>query len=160
MDALDLKILEIVQRNNRQATEAIAEQVGLSSSAVQRRLKRLRKTGIIEADVAVISPEAAGRNLTAIVEVMLQTERPLAQPMEEFKRLMLGRSEVMQCYHVTGEADLILIVTARNMHEYETFTREVFIDNPSVRRYRTSIVISRIKSGSAIPLPPAQSASR
>jgi Lrp/AsnC family transcriptional regulator, leucine-responsive regulatory protein len=159
MDPFDLKILDIVQRNNRQATEMVAEQIGLSPSAVQRRLKRLREQGIIEADVSVISPEAAGRNLTAIIEVMLQTERPLSQPMEELKELMLARPEVMQCYHVTGEADLILIVTARNMQEYETFTRDVFVDNPNVRRYRTSIVISRIKAGSMIPLLPDQLAS-
>jgi Lrp/AsnC family leucine-responsive transcriptional regulator len=156
MDSFDLKILNIVQHDNRLPTEKIANQVGLSSSAVQRRLKRLREDKIIEADVSIISPEAVGRRLIAIVEVTLQKERPLSPPMEEFKRLMLGLPEVMQCYHVTGEADFILIVTAKDMQEYEAFTRRVFIDNGSIRRFRTSIVMRRVKSGLTVPVVPNQ----
>jgi Lrp/AsnC family leucine-responsive transcriptional regulator len=152
MDTLDFKILDIVQRDNRLPAEKIAERVGLSPSAVQRRLKRLRDERVIEADVAIVSPEAAGRGLTAIVEVTLQQERPLSAPMNEFKRMMLDAPEVMQCYHVTGEADFIVVVTAKDMQEYEALTRRFFVDNANVRRFRTSVVVSRVKARMTVPL--------
>lgn len=154
MDSYDVKILEIVQRDNRLSTERIAERVGLSPSAVQRRLKRLREDGVIEAEVAVVSPEAAGRGLTAIVGLIIDKERPLSQALAEFKELMLKTPEVMQCYDVTGEFDFIVLITARDMREYEALSRRLFIDNPNVRRYKTSLVIRRVKSGTIIPLSP------
>lgn len=154
MDAFDVKILRIVQRDNRLSTEKVAHQVGLSPSAVQRRLKRLREEGIIEADVAIISPEAVGRRLSAIVEVTLERGRLLSSVLEEFKKLMLATPEVAQCYHVTGEADFILIVTLKDIQEYEAFTRRFFIENQSVRRFQTSIVVSRVKSRTIVPLIP------
>lgn len=154
MDSFDLKILDIVQRDNRLSTERIADRVGLSPSAVQRRLKRLREDGVIEAEVAVVSPEAVGRSLTAIVGLIIDKERPLSQALAEFKELMLSTAEVMQCYDVTGEFDFIVVITARDMREYEVLSRKLFIENPNVRRYKTSLVIRRVKSGTIIPLAP------
>lgn len=152
MDSFDVKILNIVQRDNRLPAEKIAARIGLSPSSVQRRLKRLRKTGIIEADVAVVSPEAAGRRLTAIVGVTLQQERPLAPDMQEFKKLMLSTPEVMQCYHVTGDSDFIVIITAKDMQEYDALTRRLFVENKSVRRFHTNVVVNRVKSVTVVPL--------
>jgi Lrp/AsnC family leucine-responsive transcriptional regulator len=154
VDSFDIKILNIVQRDNRLSAEKIAERVGLSPSAVQRRLKRLRADGIIEADVAVISPEAIGRTLIAIVGVIIDKERPLSMALAEFKNLMLKTPEVMQCYDVTGEADFIVVITVRDMQEYETISRRLFMENPNVRRYKTSLVVRRIKSGTIVPLDP------
>ena len=151
MDSFDKKILAIVQQNNQLSTERIAEQVNLSPSAVQRRLKRLRKEGIIEADVAIISPQASGRLLTIIVEVTLEQERLISSVLDEFKKLVLNTPEVMQCYHVTGNADFILIIAAKDMQDYEALTRRLFIDNRSVRRFQTSVVVSRVKSRSTVP---------
>lgn len=157
MDSFDVKILNIVQSDNRLPIEKIANRVGLSPSAVQRRLKRLRESGIIEAEVAVISPEAIGRTLTAIVGVIIDKERPLSLALTEFKNLMLGAPEVMQCYDVTGEADFIVIITAKDMQQYEAISRRLFMENPNVRRYKTSLVVRRIKSGTIIPLEPEKS---
>ncbi len=154
MDAFDVKILNIIQHNNRLPTEKIAAQVGLSSSAVQRRLKRLREDGIIEAEVAIVSPEATGRSLTAIVGVIIDKERPLSQALTEFKELMLNTPEVMQCYDVTGEDDFIVVITAKDMPEYEAVSRKLFMENPNVRRYKSSLVVRRVKSGTMIPLIP------
>lgn len=152
MDSFDIKILNIVQGDNRLSAEKIAERVGLSPSAVQRRLKRLRAERIIEADVAVVSPEAVGRTLTAIVGVIIDKERPLSTALSEFKSLMLRTPEVMQCYDVTGEADFIVVITVRDMQEYEIISRRLFMENPNVRRYKTSLVVRRIKSGTTVPL--------
>jgi len=150
LDEFDLKILDCVQRNNRLAAEEIAEKACLSPSAVQRRLRRLRHSGVIEADVAIIAPEAIGRDLIAIVEVVLEHEK--SHILSEFKELMLNAPEVMQCYYITGDADFVVIMTAKSMQDYEAFARRFFSENPHVRRFRTSVVISRVKSGLTVPL--------
>jgi Lrp/AsnC family transcriptional regulator, leucine-responsive regulatory protein len=157
MDSFDIKILNIIQRDNRLSTEKIAEQVGLSASAVQRRLKRLREDGIIEAEVAIVSPEAVGRSLTAIVGVIIDKDRPLSQALAEFKRLMLNTPEVLQCYDVMGEFDFIVIITTKDMQEYEALSRKLFMENPNIRRYKTSPVVRRVKSETMIPLTLEQS---
>lgn len=156
IDSFDIKILNIIQRDNRLPAEKIAHQVGLSPSAVQRRLKRLRAERIIEADVAMVSPEAVGLTLTAIVGVIIDKDRPLLKAIKEFKELMLNTPEVMQCYDVTGEFDFIVIVTAKHMQEYEIISRKIFMENPNVRRYKSSLVVRRFKSGTVIPLMPEQ----
>lgn len=153
MDSLDVKILKIVQRDSRISTEKIALQVGSSPSAVQRRLKRLREEGIIEAELIIVSPEAVGLTVVTIVGVVIDKERPLMVTVSKFKELMLNTPEVMQCYDVTGEFDFIVVVTARDMPEYESLSRRLFEENPNVSRYKTSLVLKRIKSQTAIPLP-------
>ncbi|QQS42205.1 MAG: Lrp/AsnC family transcriptional regulator [Acidobacteriota bacterium] len=151
MDEFDAKILNIVQRDNRLPAAKIAEQVGLSPSAVQRRLNRLRKEGVIEADVAIVSPDSVGRHITAIVGVVMDKDRPMQRALSEFRKLMLNRREVIRCYDVTGEEDFIVIVSARDMKDYEAVSRELFMENPNIRRYKSSIVIRMVKSGTAIP---------
>jgi Lrp/AsnC family leucine-responsive transcriptional regulator len=149
VDELDLKILQIVQEDNRVPAEIIAQDVGLSASAVHRRLKRLRKDGIIRADVSVISPDVFGNLITAIIQVSLEKENKLT--VNEFKHRMARASEVSQAYFVTGEADFILVANFKDMEAYERFTQRHFTDNQNISRYHTSIVINQIKTGFRIP---------
>lgn len=152
LDAFDLKLLDLVQEDNRISADQLSARVGLSPSACLRRLRRLREERIIEADISVISPEAVGRTLTMVVEVTLERERP--DILDDFKRSMRQTPEVMQCYYVTGETDFILIVTARDMRQYEAFTKTFFFENPHVRRFHTSVVMDRVKTGLKVPLGP------
>ena len=126
LDEFDLKLLDAIQRNNRLTAAQLAERVCLSPSAVQRRLHRLRERKVIEAEVAIVSPEALGQSLTAIVEVTLDTDRPKA--VEEFQRAIQTAPEVMQACYVTGNADYILVITARNMADYEAFCSQVSVE--------------------------------
>lgn len=152
LDALDLKLLDLVQENNRLSAEQLSDRVGLSPSACLRRLRRLRDEGVIIADIAVIAPETVGRMLTMVVEVTLERERP--DILDDFKRSMRQTPEVMQCYYVTGETDFILIVTARDMRQYEAFTNKFFFENPHVRRFHTAVVMDCVKAGLKVPLAP------
>jgi Lrp/AsnC family leucine-responsive transcriptional regulator len=150
LDEFDLRLLRLVQNNNRLTHDELGRAVGLSPSACQRRLARLRETGVIEADLAVVSPAAVGRQLTMIVDVTLERERP--DIMDEFKRAMLATPEVMQCYYVTGDADFVLILTARDMPHYEAFTKQFFFANPNIRRFHTRVVMDRVKAGLFVPI--------
>jgi Lrp/AsnC family leucine-responsive transcriptional regulator len=154
LDEFDLKLLEQIQQNNRFSADELAEKVCLSPSSVQRRLRRLRQAKIIEREVAIVSPEALGRSLTAIVEVTLDTDGPKA--VEEFQRAIQAMPEVMQGYYVTGNADFILIVTARNMEDYEEFASRSLSKTRYVKHLHTSVVMRRVKWGVALPVRTAQ----
>ena len=156
LDEFDLKLLEQIQQNNRFSADELAEKVCLSPSSVQRRLRRLRQAKIIEREVAIVSPEALGRSLTAIVEVTLNTHGPKA--VEEFQRAIQAMPEVMHGYYITGNADFILIVTARSIGDYEEFASRPLSKARYVRHLRTSVVMRRVKWGVALPVRDAQEA--
>jgi len=150
LDRADIALLEAVQRNNRLTSEELAQMVHMSPTACQRRLKRLRAEGIIEADVAIVSPKAAGRPVTMIVLVSLERER--ADIVDRFKSSIRSSRDVMMGYYVTGDADFILIVTARDMESYEQFTRRFFYENPDIKGFKTMVVMDRVKASFAFPI--------
>jgi DNA-binding Lrp family transcriptional regulator len=153
LDSFDLKILQRHQYNTRLPADAIGAEVGLSAAAVQRRLKRLRDTGVIEAEVAQIEPAAVGLPVSCLVGVKL--EREANAEVERFKARMLASPMVQQCYKVTGEPDFILMVLAPDMARYESFTREALLADPNVRGFTTYVVLDRVKSGVGLPIDPA-----
>ena len=150
MDRFDALLLDAVQHDNRQTYEALSRRVGLSADACRKRLNRLRAEGHVEADIAIVSPKKAGRGLMLVVEVTLESER--ATDLDRFKARMRDAVEVMQCYYVTGNADFIVILSARDMADYEAFTRRHFLAEDNVARFRTSAVMDRVKVGFSLPL--------
>lgn len=150
VDSFDRKILDIVQHSNRATSDAIADQVGLSPAAVQRRLKRMRAQGVIQADVSVVNPKAVGQTMTFVVQVTLERER--VDLMHNFKKEMTANRSVQQCYYVTGSSDFILIVTAADMEGYDKFTREAFFDNANIKSFQTNVVMDNVKVGLTIPI--------
>lgn len=150
LDNFDRAILAALQENNLISADRLGERVGLSTSAAQRRVKRLRSSGIVAADVAVLDPRAMGQGATFIVEVTL--EREGAAQFESFKRRMLAAEEVQQCYYITGEGDFVLIITAADLQEYEQIIERLFFDDKNLKRFRTSVVLSRVKASLSIPI--------
>lgn len=151
MDAFDLAILGLLQRDNTTPLRLISEAVHLSAPAVQRRIKRLTEAGIIEANVAVIDPARCGQPITILVEVELISET--AEMIDTAKRDFSAVPEVQQCYYVTGEADFVLIILVPTMAAYEALTRRLFFGNHNVKRFRTSVAMDRVKVGLTVPLP-------
>lgn len=143
MDDKDLEILRLVQSNARLTAETIGHEIGLSSPAVQKRLKKLRETGVIENEIAVLCPAKVGRELTVIVQVMLERESRLH--LDTFKRRMKTAHGVQQCYYTTGEADFIVVVVVEDIKAYEVFTQEYFFDESNVSKFTSSIVMDRVK---------------
>ena len=150
IDAIDRKILRHVQRNALLTSAELSELVQLSPSSVQRRLHKLRRDKVIEADVSIVSPTAVERPLTMLVEVQLARER--ADIIDRFKRAVRDCPEVMSAYYVTGDADFVLIVSARDMTDYEAFTREFFYNNTDIKGFKTTVVMDRIKSSFLLPV--------
>ncbi|MDJ1156683.1 Lrp/AsnC family transcriptional regulator [Chelatococcus sp. SYSU_G07232] len=151
LDAFDLAILNILQRDNSTPQRVIGEAVNLSAPAVQRRIRRMDDAGVIQANVAVIDPAEVGQPITIFVEVELESER--ADLIDAAKRAFTAAPEVQQCYYVTGEADFVLVVIVPSMGAYEALTRRLFFDNANVKKFRTFVAMDRVKVGLTVPLP-------
>ncbi len=149
LDDLDRKILHEIQLNNQLTSSQLSEKIGLSPTSTQRRLNRLRGEKVIEADVSIVSSAALGRSLTMMIAVTLERERP--DIIDHFKNSVRSEPIVMSAYYVTGETDFILIVSARDMPEYEAFTRNFLYDNPDIKGFKTTVVMDRIKASFYIP---------
>ncbi|KRP99762.1 ArsR family transcriptional regulator [Bradyrhizobium pachyrhizi] len=149
-DRTDARILEIVQKNNRLTSDMIGELAGLSATACQRRLKRLRSDGIIEADVSIVSPKAVGRPMQMLVLVTLERER--SDIIDKFKKAIKSSVDVVNGFYVTGDADFVLYVTASTMEDYEQFTRRFFYENSDIKGFKTIVIMDRVKAGFAIPV--------
>ena len=150
LDAQDRLIAGALQENNRLGVDDIAAKAGLSPSAVHRRIARMRETGAISADVSTLNPKAFDLGMTFIVEIALEKVR--VQEVTAIKKRLKAAPEVQQIYNVTGDVDLTLIVLARDVEHFEKISRELFSADPHVRRYRTSVVMDRVKTGQTIPL--------
>ena len=149
-DLTDRILLDALQRDARVKLETLAEQVGLSVSAIQRRIARLRETGIIAGECVVLDPKAAGNRVTVIVELMLERERSALT--EGLKRWLVATEEVQSAWGVTGETDLVLVVTAPDLESYERFTRRMMDENEVIREFRSSVALNRLKHSLFVPV--------
>lgn len=151
LDSQDLAILKILQQNNMTPQRTIGEMVNLSAAAVQRRISRLDKHGVIQGNVAILNAAAVGHPITVLVEVQIENER--LDLLEASKASFAAAPEVQQCYYVTGETDFFLVVTFGSMKEYEQLTKRLFFENHNVKHFKSLVVMDRIKASMALSLP-------
>jgi Lrp/AsnC family leucine-responsive transcriptional regulator len=149
LDRFDRQILALVQRDCTLAAEVIASEVGLSASAVQRRLKRMREDKTILAQIAVVDPKRVGRPLTFVAAAEIERERP--ELLQELRRWLHSEPAVQQVYYVTGTADLVMIITAESVEDYDALTARLIAENPNVRRVTTSVALHTFKRGLCVP---------
>jgi Lrp/AsnC family transcriptional regulator, leucine-responsive regulatory protein len=150
LDDFDRKILRRMQADVRATGVEIGEEVCLSAAAVGRRIQRLRKHGVIVAEVALVDPAVVGLPMTFIIGVELECQRPAS--LDAFRKAVRADPSVQQCYHVAGVADFMLVVLARDIADFESVTHRLLLGNGNVRRYTTSVVRSRDKIGCAAPI--------
>ena len=149
LDGLDRKLLACLQSDNLQTAERLADQVGRSPSAVARRLRRLRASGAVAADIALVSEEAAGFPLSAIIQVQLERHAP--QEGDRLRRRLTASANVQLCLDISGAFDILLLVVAADMETFNSFTADQ-LEGPPVRRFETSFVKRRVKASLAVPL--------
>lgn len=154
LDAIDRRILRALQQDGRVTYDALAAQVNLSASAVLRRVRRLEESGAIQAYVALVRPEKVGLSLTAYINVRLekQTESHKRNPMDLFRAAVQTWPEVVECAALTGEMDYLLRVLVQDMAHYARFISETLLKHPSVQDCKTSFVMDRVKSTTALPV--------
>ena len=150
MDKSDYKLLAVLQQNARTSIQELADHIGASTASVQRRLKVLRDDGVIQKEVAVLDPKILGFSITAVVSVELERDR--LDQIDAFKRKARQDQQVMNFYCIAGDGDFMMIVVAKDIEDYETFTHRFFFADKTVRKFRTSIVISTEKATLELPI--------
>lgn len=151
LDDFDRRLLNLVQSDADQTAEQLAESVGLSPSAVQRRLKRLRETGVIVREAAILDPKSVGSPAFFVTSLQIERERP--ELIAQLRAWLMAQEQVQQAFLVTGQSDFVLVVVAPNAESYEALMARLINDNPNVRCFTTSMVLTVIKRGLAIPVP-------
>jgi len=149
LDSYDRKILNVLQFNNRISQRALAEEVNLSPSAVNRRISALEAAGVIQFNVSIVDPALVGRPITIIVEVKLENER--LDLLDEIKKRFVSCPQVQQVYYVTGDFDFLLVMNVRDMSEYEQLTRELFFFG-NIKQFKTFVAMQNNKRTFAVPI--------
>ncbi|MDB5893049.1 MAG: AsnC family transcriptional regulator [Rhodoferax sp.] len=154
LDAIDLRVLRALQGNARATYDELAAQVSLSPSATLRRVKRLEDAGVITGYVALLRAESVGLPLTAYINVRLEkhTESHKRNPMDLFRAAVQGWPEVVECASLTGDMDYLLRVVVADMAHYSRFVMETLLKHPSVQDCKTSFVLDRVKTTTALPI--------
>lgn len=151
LDRFDRQLLNLVQQDSAQTAERLAEQVGLSPSAIQRRLKRMREQGVIVRDAAIVEPRHVGRPTFFVVSLEVERERP--DLLAQLREWLTQQAEVQQAFYVTGETDFVIVVTARDTEAFDALMSRLIQENPNVRRFTTNVVLNLLKRGLTIPIP-------
>lgn len=142
LDRFDRRLLALVREDNLQPARILADKVGLSLSAVLRRLRRLREEKVIVADIAVVDPALTGSALTMHVLVQMQQAGP--QTMDNFAREIAHHPEITGAWDVTGDDDFLLKVQVGTMEAYDRFTRRALGEDKGVHSFTTMIAIRNI----------------
>ncbi len=138
LDDFDRAILRSIQLDNQKTHAALGEEIGLSGSAVRRRLAALREGGIIAADVSLIDRSKLG--VTLIVQLAFEIDTPEAY--DDFDLAMSSLPNVKQSYHVSGPMDYVLVVQGESLTWYEDWAKMHIMTNTNIKRHETCVVWS------------------
>jgi Lrp/AsnC family transcriptional regulator, leucine-responsive regulatory protein len=150
LDKVDIRILEILQRDGRTPVVDVAEEIGLSATPCARRIKQLENAGLIQGYAAIVDPKKVGHSIQAIVQVKL--EQHTDEIIERFTRAVTERPEVLACFSMTGEMDFVLHIVVRDIEALSEFTLKRLLRIRGVRDVRSSIVLETLKRTNAVPL--------
>ncbi|MEC4722462.1 Lrp/AsnC family transcriptional regulator [Noviherbaspirillum sp. CPCC 100848] len=150
LDRVDLRILELVQKEGRLSNARLAEQLNLSETPVWRRLRRLEDEGYITGYQANLDRRKLGFGLIAFVQINFANHT--GELPAQFERAIQSIPEILSCHNVSGEADYYLRVVARDLDAYGEFVTHVLRKLPGVTSIRSSLAMREIKSTSALPI--------
>lgn len=150
LDAVDRRILELMQKDATLTVAEIAEQAGLAQSPCWRRIQRMRDNGIILGQVTLLNRKEIGLNAQIFAQVRLNAKG--RENIEEFSEAIQGFKEVLDCYVTLGATDFILRIVAEDINAYERFFFEQLSRVPGIQEINSMVALSEIKSTTALPL--------
>lgn len=150
LDDLDKAALRALQSEGRLSNVELAQRLNLSPPATHARLRRLEQQRYIRQYIAVVDREKAGFDLLCFIHIALQMHQ--MEQVEKFRVMIRKMPEVLECHHITGEYDYLLKVVLRNSKDLEKFLVDRLTPIPGVARIHTSLVITEVKSTTALPL--------
>jgi len=153
MDAIDRKILAVVQEDASLSVAEIGQRVGLSSTPCWKRLQRLEADGVITRRVALIDPEKIGLGITVFVSI--ETGDHSQEWLQRFAEVVGGMPEVMEFYRMAGDVDYMLRVVVHDMQNYDAFYKKLIATVP-LKNVTSRFAMERIKSTTALPITDAR----
>lgn len=150
MDAIDKKILTLLQANAKQNTKEIAEQVGLSVSPTFERIKKLEQNNYIKKYVAILNGDKIGKSIIVYCQISLTTHS--RELIDNFKTQISKLPEIIGCQHVSGNYDFLLKVAIQDMNAYQVFVIDKLSVISGIGNVQSSFVMEEIKSGNAFVL--------
>ena len=150
IDRIDLRILNVLQRDGRISNLKLAESVALSPTAVLARVQRLQRNGYILGYEALLNPLKLGAGMMVFVEVLL--DRTTANVFDAFKAAVQVHPEIMECHMVAGGFDYLLKTRMADMAAYRSFAGTVLWQLPGVRETRTYAVMEEVKNTTRLAL--------
>jgi len=150
LDETDLAILRELQADGRISNVELAQRINLSPPATHTRLKRLQERGTIRQYVALVNQEQLGYDMICFVNISLSLHQ--VEELESFRDVINEMPQVLECYHVTGEFDYLLKVAVRNRKDLQRFVVQELTPVHGVARIHTSLVLSEVKSTTALPI--------
>ena len=156
IDAIDIKLLECLQSDSSLSNQALAERVHVSAPTCLRRVKRLRDSGLIEREIAVLNADklasVMGHGLSALVEISLDKQG--TEWLDAFEARVLPDAAVQQCYRVSPGPDFVLQVHVADMPSYLALAQRLFTSEANVRNVRTFFSTKRAKFEPKVLLTP------
>jgi len=149
-DDIDVHLLKELQRDSSRTNVELARAVGLSPPACLRRVRRLRKSGAIRGEMAVLDPRLVGPALTVVVAVDMASEG--RETLAAFRARVLEESAIAQCWYVTGRHDFILVVRVPDIAAYEALGKRLFETDPNVKKTESLVVLDELKRDLAVPV--------
>jgi Lrp/AsnC family leucine-responsive transcriptional regulator len=150
VDDIDRELLSLLQENGETGHAALAKAVSLSITGVHKRLRRLRDQGYVKEVTYILDREKLGFDLLCFVFIRLTSNSP--ESYLEIKARADATREVLECYEITGDDDVLLKVAAKNRHHLKQLLRTFGVGLPQIARIKTSIVLEEIKATTALPL--------
>lgn len=150
LDDVDHHLLDLLQQDASRTLRDLGEEVGLSPSAVLRRMQRYRASGLLSRTVAVLDPGHAPEVVLAVCLVTIQEDSP--ELGRVFRRRLLDAPEVQQAYEVSGDYDYVVVLATVGTGHQNQVAKRLFQQDPNVKRYTTLFVLDPVRTGSAIPI--------
>ena len=150
LDAIDLKILDLLQENARITIKEISKQLNLSTTPIFERIKKLEKQGIIDRYIAILNPEKLGKKLNAFANISVKDHSKDA--VETFVERIIKFPEVMECHYVTGTSDFLIKVLVEDIEKYNLFVLEKLSAVPNIGKVESLFSLSVRKKTNRIPL--------
>ena len=154
LDAIDLQLLDSLQRDASLSNVALAEKVNVSPPTCLRRVKRLVEGGWVDRQVVLLNPDrlkaTLGHGLTALVEVSLDKQG--SEHMDAFEARAVALDAVQQCWRVSPGPDFMLVVQARDMPHYLSLSQALFTQDANVRNVKAFFATKRAKFTTTWPL--------
>ena len=157
MDAIDLKILALLQTDATLSIAAIGERVGLSQTPCWKRIQRLEADGVIDRRVAVLDPVKLGLGLSVFVSI--ETADHSQGWLERFADTVSAMPEVLEFYRMAGDVDYMLRVVVADMQAYDSFYKTLIATLP-LKNVTSRFAMEKVKSTTALPLPVPHAAPR